>query len=58
PVVVLAGQVTLDEPALRAAGVSAAFALVDYAGSVELAIADAANQLAAMARSAALQVRE
>ena len=46
---VLAGQVTLDDAALRAAGISAAFALADYAGSVQLAIDDAANQLTELA---------
>jgi glycerate kinase len=53
PVLVLAGQVTLDDAALRAAGISAAFSLVDYAGSVRLAIEDAANQLRALARTTA-----
>ncbi|MUL65312.1 hypothetical protein BOO86_12615 [Mycobacterium sp. CBMA 234] len=55
PVVVLAGQVTLTPAALAAAGIAAAFAIVDHAGSVELAIADAANQLAGLAAAAALQ---
>jgi glycerate 2-kinase len=49
PVVVLAGQVELDRPALRSAGILAAFAVADYAGSVRLAIADAANQLMGLA---------
>ena len=49
PVVVLAGQVELDRPALRSAGILAAFAIADYAGSVRLAIADAANQLMGLA---------
>jgi glycerate kinase len=52
-VVVLAGQVTLDDAALHAAGISAAFSLVDHAGSVRLAIEDAANQLRALARTTA-----
>jgi len=52
-VLVLAGQVTLDEPTLRAAGVRAAFAVADYAGSVQLAIDDAANQLEGLARQTA-----
>jgi glycerate kinase len=49
PLVVLAGQVELDRPALRSAGILAAFAVADYAGSVRLAIADAANQLMGLA---------
>jgi glycerate kinase len=58
PVLVLAGQVTLDDAALAAAGISAAFSLVDYAGSVGLAMEDAANQLAGLAHSAALGIGE
>ena len=42
---VLAGQVTLDDAALREAGIAAAFSIADHAGSVQLAIDDAANQL-------------
>ena len=49
PVLVLAGQVTLDEPTLRAAGIAAAHSIADYAGSVQLAIDDAANQLTGLA---------
>jgi glycerate 2-kinase len=48
PVLVLAGQVTLDEPAMRRAGITAAFSIADHAGSVQLAIDDAANQLAGL----------
>jgi glycerate kinase len=58
PVLVLAGQVTLNEPALRKAGVSAAHAIADYAGSVRLAIDDAANQLAGLAERTAAQLGE
>jgi glycerate 2-kinase len=58
PVVVLAGQVTLNGAALRAAGVSAAFSLVDYAGSARLAMDDAANQLAGLAQRAASHMKE
>ena len=47
---VLAGQVTLDESTLRDAGVAAAYSISDYAGSVQLAIDDAANQLAGLAQ--------
>jgi len=54
PVLVLAGQVDLAEPELRAAGIDAAFALSDFAGSVQRAIDDAAAQLRGLAaRSAA-----
>ena len=40
---------TLDEAALRAAGIVAALSIADYAGSVQLAIDDAANQLDGLA---------
>jgi glycerate kinase len=50
PVVVLAGQITLDADALRAAGIAAAHSIADYAGSIQLAIDDAANQLTGLAR--------
>lgn len=50
PVLVLAGQVTLDESALRTAGVTAARSISDHAGSVRVAIDDAANQLAGLAQ--------
>jgi glycerate 2-kinase len=53
PVVVLAGQVTLDEAALREAGIAAAFSITDHAGSVQLAIEDAANQLEGLAKATA-----
>jgi glycerate 2-kinase len=49
PVLVLAGQVTLDEATLRQAGIEAAFSITDHAGSVQLAIDDAANQLDGLA---------
>jgi glycerate kinase len=50
PVLVLAGQVTLDEAMLADAGISAAFSITDHAGSVQLAIEDAANQLEGLAQ--------
>ncbi len=50
PVLVLAGQVTLDEATLREAGIAAAFSITDHAGSVQLAIEDAANQLEGLAQ--------
>lgn len=48
-VVVLAGQVSLGEPALGEAGITAAYALSDYAGSLHRAITDAAGQLSGLA---------
>jgi glycerate kinase len=53
PVLVLAGQVALPEAVLRAAGIAAARSIADYAGSVRLAIDDAANQLAGLASETA-----
>ena len=50
PVLVLAGQVTLDESALRTAGIAAAHSITDYAGSVQVAIDDAARQLTGLAQ--------
>jgi glycerate kinase len=50
PVLVLAGQVTLDEAALQEAGIAAAYSITDHAGSVQLAIDDAANQLEGLAQ--------
>ncbi len=49
PVLVLAGQVTLNDAALADAGIAAAYAIADHAGSVQLAIDDAANQLTGLA---------
>lgn len=48
-VLVLAGQVTLDENALASAGISAAHSITDYAGSVQVAMEDAARQLTGLA---------
>lgn len=56
PVLVLAGQVGLDESARRSAGILAAFAIADYAGSVGLALADAANQLMGLAAAVAARL--
>jgi glycerate kinase len=50
PVLVLAGQVTLDAAALSNAGIAQAHSIADYAGSIQLAMDDAANQLAGLAR--------
>ncbi len=49
PVLVLAGQVTLDEATMRETGIAAVFSITDHAGSVQLAIEDAANQLEGLA---------
>ncbi|MEB3982392.1 glycerate kinase [Mycobacterium sp. 663a-19] len=49
PVVVLAGQVDLDKSTVRSAGMMAALSIADHAGSVRLALADAANQLMGLA---------
>jgi glycerate kinase len=56
PVLVLAGQVSLDEMALAAAGIFAACAISDHAGSVRLALVDATNQLMGLASAAAAQI--
>lgn len=53
PVLVLAGQITLDDDALRAAGIAAAHSIAEYAGSIERAIDDAENQLTGLARQTA-----
>ena len=53
PVLVLAGQVTLGAEALRAAGIAAAHSITEYAGSVQRAMDDAANQLAGLAERTA-----
>jgi glycerate kinase len=53
PVLVLAGQITLDEDALRAAGIAAAHSITDYAGSVQIAIDDASHQLEGLAHQTA-----
>lgn len=53
PVLVLAGQIDLPEQALSSAGVKAAYALADHAGSVRRAIDEAAAQLRDLARATA-----
>jgi glycerate kinase len=53
PVLVLAGQVTLEPAVLVEAGITAAHAIADYAGSVQVAMDDAANQLTGLARKTA-----
>jgi glycerate kinase len=56
PLLVLAGQVDLDDAALQAAGILAAYAMADYAGSVRLALVDAVNQLMGLASYVAAQL--
>ncbi|MCV7330027.1 glycerate kinase family protein [Mycobacterium cookii] len=56
PVIVLAGQVDLGEAVLHAAGVTAAFAVANYAGSVRLAQVDAANQLTGLSAQVAARL--
>lgn len=56
PVIVLAGQVSLDKSALRSAGIMAALSIAEYAGSVRLALADAANQLMGLASQVAARL--
>jgi glycerate 2-kinase len=56
PVIVLAGQIDLDKLALRSAGILAAYAVADYAGSVRLAMVDAANQLMGLTSQVAAQL--
>jgi glycerate 2-kinase len=58
PVVVLAGQVMLDEPTFQSAGVSEAASISDHAGSVRLALTDAANQLIGLASEVAARLSE
>jgi glycerate kinase len=56
PVVVLAGQVMLDEATFQSAGVLEAASVSDHAGSVQLALADAANQLIGLASEVAARL--
>ncbi|BBY53268.1 hypothetical protein MKOR_05190 [Mycolicibacillus koreensis] len=56
PVLVFAGQVDVGPTALQAAGIGAAAAIADHAGSVRLAITDAVNQLMGLATSVAAQL--
>ena len=54
-VLVLAGQVTLDHAALAGAGIAAAHSITDYAGSVQVAMDDAARQLTGLAEQTSSQ---
>lgn len=58
PVVVLAGQVALDAATLLSAGVRAAHSVADHAGSVRLAIDDAAAQLTGLVSRNALDFED
>jgi glycerate kinase len=57
-VVVLAGQVELDEATFQSAGILGAAGVSDHAGSVRLALADAANQLMGLATEVAARLSE
>jgi len=56
PVIVLAGQVGLDNAATRMSGIMSALSIADYSGSVRLAQADAANQLMGLASQVAARL--
>jgi glycerate kinase len=56
PVIVLAGQVVLDKSSSRSSGIMAALSIEDYAGSVRLALADAANQLMGLSSEVAARL--
>jgi glycerate kinase len=56
PVIVLAGQVGLENSAVRSSGIMSALSIADYAGSARLAQADAANQLMGLASTVAARL--
>jgi glycerate kinase len=56
PVIVLAGQVCLENSAVRSSGIMSALSIADYAGSVRLAQADAASQLMGLASEVAARL--
>ncbi|QUR69808.1 glycerate kinase family protein [Mycobacterium spongiae] len=56
PVIVLAGQVSLDKSASRLAGIMSALSIAEYTGSVRLALADAANQLMGLSSQVAARL--
>ena len=56
PVIVLAGQVSLEKSAVRSSGIMSALSMAEYAGSVGLAQADAANQLMGLASQVAARL--
>ncbi|MFD4182051.1 glycerate kinase [Rhodococcus sp. NPDC058514] len=53
PTIVIAGQVQLDEGAALGAGLLAAYSVTEHAGSVDLAMSDAAGQLRALTETVA-----
>ncbi len=56
PVIVLAGQVGLENSAVRSSGIMSALSMADYAGSARLAQADAVNQLMGLASTVAARL--
>jgi glycerate 2-kinase len=56
PVIVLAGQVALENSAVRSSGIMSALSIADYAGSVRLAQADPVNQLMGLASEVAARL--
>jgi glycerate kinase len=58
PCVVLAGQVAVGRREMAAAGVEAAYAVAEHAGSVEAAMADPADRLADLAAHVARRWRQ
>ena len=56
PVIVLAGQVGLESSVVRSSGIMSALSMAEYAGSVRLAQADAANQLMGLASQVAARL--
>ncbi|MGC4934920.1 glycerate kinase [Gordonia sp. DT30] len=53
PTMVVAGQVTLGAREIAEADIAAAYSIVDHAGSIQLAMDDAGNQLTQMVRGIA-----
>ena len=56
PVIVLAGQVGLENSVVRSSGIMSALSMAEYAGSVRLAQAEAANQLLGLASQVAARL--
>ena len=56
PVIVMAGQVGLENSVVRSSGIMSALSMAEYAGSVRLAQADAANQLMGLASQVAARL--
>ena len=56
PVIGLAGQVGLENSVVRSSGIMSALSMAEYAGSVRLAQADAANQLMGLASQVAARL--